>query len=299
MGRKKRGAPAANNAYPHQHPHQQQQHNPHAYANNNHQQNERSNKKSKNEERYLVKKYRPERHYDAMDAFVKYTKSHRMVDAAYVRTFKGTTPEKPYLFSTRVGGVDLGWGRGRTREAAMDCACRAAFALVAAHGYNQFPLDDDCLTQEPQDLPPPLPPPPPPGMPPFGGPPPPGYPSFGQPPLPPTGPPPNLPPPPPPQVIPQPKALSEALPVASSLSTTVPQPTAISAPVDSKPAAVVTMNLPSSSAVTAAPPKKKILKGGMTLAFDAEEDTPNELCMEERRASLHRYQKLLQQAKAR
>uniref|UniRef100_A0A7S1GKW9 Uncharacterized protein n=1 Tax=Cyclophora tenuis TaxID=216820 RepID=A0A7S1GKW9_CYCTE len=239
-----------------------------------------SAKRQKGEEKYLVKKYRPEKHYDAMEAFVKYTKSHRMLDAAYVRSFKGTTPEKPYVFSTRVGGQDLGWGRGKTREAAMDCACRAAFALVAAHGYNHYPLDEDCLTQEPQDVLPPPPPPLPPGLPP-------GYP----PPLPagyPPPPPGDIPTPLAPAVIPQPKALSNAVPVASSLSVSA---TVAPSMEDSKPA--VTLNLGTSASETA--PKKK-LKGGLTLVFDSEEDGPNELCMEERRASLDRYQKLLRKA---
>lgn len=133
-------------------------------ASNNANGNSDANKKAKTQttgETYLVKKYRAERTYAAMEAFVKYTKSHRMLDASYVRWKTGVSPEKPFVFSTRVGGVDLGWGRGKTREAAMDCACRAAFALVSAHGYNNFPLDDDCLMQAPVDLPP-LPPPPPP-----------------------------------------------------------------------------------------------------------------------------------------
>lgn len=44
-----------------------------------------------------------------------------------------------------------GWGRGKSREAAMDAACRASFALVSAHGYKNFPVDDDCLTEAPVD----------------------------------------------------------------------------------------------------------------------------------------------------
>jgi hypothetical protein len=242
-------------------------------------------KKPKAEEKYLVKKYRPEKHYEAMDAFLKYTKSHRMLDASYVRTFKGTTPEKPFIFSVRVAGTDLAWGRGSTREKAMDCACRGAFALVAAHGYNNFPLDDDCLTQEPQDmLPPPPPPPLPPGFPP-------GYTLTGLPPHPFGAPPPPLnvlPPPPPPQVIPQPKILSDTIPVASSLGTN------ISMPSNNAAAAVMTDTKP--FAVSLSAPQKKTIKGGLTLVFDSGEDGPNELCMEERRASLDRYQKLLRKA---
>ena len=249
-------------------------------------------KKPKAEEKYLVKKYRPEKHYDAMDAFLKYTKSHRMLDASYVRTFKGTTPEKPFVFSVRVAGTDLAWGRGSTREKAMDCACRGAFALVAAHGYNNFPIDSDCLTQEPQDL---LPPPPPPPLPPGF---PPGYLPQGMPPAPFAAPPPPpnvLPPPPPPQVIPQPKVLSDTIPIASSLGTSVSMPNNFapaSAVVvtDTKPFAV------SLSSGPMAPLPKKTLKGGAVLVFDSGEDGPNELCMEERRASLDRYQKLLRKA---
>lgn len=249
-------------------------------------------KKAKQEEKYMVKKYRPERNYDSMEAFVKYTKSHRMLDAAYVRWFKGMTPEKPFVFSTRVGGVDLGWGRGKTREGAMEAACRAAFALVAAHGYNNFPVDDDCLTTEPMDnapMPPPppppvsgmlLPPPLPPGYPAgfLGVPPPPGRPPGLPPPLPPT-----LPPPPSNDLIPQPHALSNVLPVASSLISSDFQPTTIS----------MTFS-------TLAPPERpqsKKLKGGLTLVFDAD-DGRDELCMEERRGLLPRYQLMLRRALA-
>jgi len=130
MGRKKRSANSANGIGGQEHSND-------------------PNKKSKptTGESFSVKKYRAERTYAAMEAFVRYTKAHRMLDATYVRWSTGATPEKPFVFSTRVGGVDLGWGRGKTREAAMDCACRATFALVNAHGYKNFPVDDDCLTE--------------------------------------------------------------------------------------------------------------------------------------------------------
>lgn len=247
--------------------------------------------KKQKEESYPVKKYRPERHYAAMDAFVKYTKAHRMSDAKYLRWHKGETPEKPFVFSTRVGGTDLGWGRGKTREAAMDAACRAAFALVSAHGYNNFQVDEDCLTTEPQDvLPPPPPPPPPmggvmplpPGLPPL----PPGYP----PPIPPGVPPPPLPvalPPPASDLIPQAKAMEASLAVASSLSA--------SASATTQAVPKEQASAPVSLTLTQEPNKKK-LKGGLTLVFDAESDSTDDLSMEERRASVGRYQKLLQKA---
>jgi hypothetical protein len=304
-------------------------------------------KKAKPEtgESFLVKKYRPEKLYNAMDAFVKYTKSHRMLDAAYIRLNTGVTPEKPFVFSTRVGGVDLGWGRGKTREAAMDCACSAAFALVGAHGYKDFKLNDDCLLEAPVDLPPPPPPPmapplpgmgmymppgmhmppipgmppgyppppPPPGgmqLPPLPGgfpppphlPPPPPHNGLPPPPLPPGG----FPPPPPPMasadLIPQPKMVPNHAPVASSLSNPVSSAAAQSSDSQSyrQPAvAAVSLNFnreATAAAAAASRPKRSQLKGGLTLIFDPGTDGPEEDCMEENRASLVRYQKMLRLA---
>lgn len=205
-------------------------------------------------ESYLVKKYRPEKHYQSMDAFVRYTKSHRMNDAAYVRWNRGVTPDKPFVFSTRIGGTDLGWGRGRTRESAMDCAVRATFFLVGAHGYKNFTLDDDCMTEAPMEA---FPPPPPPPPLPLG--------------LPPPPPPDGLPPPPPPpqDLIPQPQLQTQA-PVATSLQTESP--------------VTLTLNAPP------APPQRKELKGGLKLVYDPGD---LEMSMEERRASLVRYQKMI------
>jgi len=199
-------------------------------------------------ESYSVKKYRPEKAYRSIEAFAKYTKIHRMLDATYVRFSHGGTAEKPYVFATHIAGTNLSWGRGKTRDAAIDAAVRAAFYLVQAHGYTDFPMDDDCLTQEPtpqttmtpQLLPPPppnllYPPPPPPhGMLGLHASTVPPHPSFGFPP--PMGmPPPPLgmpPPPPPPQMmmpnteapgqqavasIPQPKGLSDTVPLPTRL----------------------------------------------------------------------------------
>lgn len=269
-------------------------------------------------ESFLVKKYRAEKMYQAMEAFVKYTKSHRMLDASYIRWKIGVTPEKPFVFSTRVGGTDLGWGKGKTRDLAIDNACRAAFALVAAHGYNNFELNDDCLLEAPVDLPPPPPPPLPghmvpggplpPGLPPLPGqlpPMPPGMPlPPGAPPFPPGGmlpPPGGLPPlpmgvPPVPSqslpsadLIPQPQLITGAAPVASSLSTLDPlAPTLGSAPVS--------LSL-SQAPLPPAPTKAKTkLKGGLTLVYDPEGEGDQEISMEELRAALPRYQKLLLRA---
>lgn len=274
-------------------------------------------------ESFLVKKYRPTKIYQAMEAFVKYTKSHRMLDASYVRWNTGVTTEKPHVFSTRVGGVDLGWGRGKTREAAMDCACRAAFGLVSAHGYNNFPLDDDCLTQAPVDLPPPPPPPPnamhgmptglppppyQPGAPPIPGMPPPPNgmpplpmgvppPPIGMPPLPLGVPPPQPAPPslPSADLIPQAQIVSTAAPTASSLSGVAAIVTP-AGPAGTNPTSL-SMSLNSPTAIAKLTKTKK-LKGGLTLIYDPEGEGAEELSMEEVRASLPRYQKLLRMATA-
>lgn len=269
--------------------------------------------KANTAETFLVKKYRADKHYPSMEAFVKYTKAHRMLDATYVRWLQGGTLEKPFVFSTRVGGQDLAWGRGKTREAAMDCACRATFALFNAHGYKNFPLDDDCLTDLPMDLPPPPPPPPPlpPGMPPppFASmphphlPPPP---MGGLPPLPPGAPPlpPSIPPPPLPgsnvgsvaafaDLIPQPRILVDA-PVASSLSKSF-SPAAV-AHEDHTLAATSGTTTTASSGMGTGPAMTQTLtklKGGLTLVFDPGMEGEGEECIEEKRANLWRYQKML------
>jgi hypothetical protein len=286
-------------------------------------QNDNDAKKAKTEtgESYPVKKYRPEKSYAAMEAFVKYTKSHRMLDATYIRWKTGVSTEKPFVFSTRVGGVDLGWGRGKTREAAMDCACRAAFALVSAHGYNNFPLDDDCLLQPPVDTPPPPPPPPLPPqglhpmhhpmhhpMQPFGVPPPnhnnnlPPPPGFF-PPLPPGLPPGFAPPPPLPanDLIPQPKFVSTEAPTASSLSGMMSNGAASAlansstAPSEYGQASSVSLSLIQAlnNAATHTNKAKKKLKGGLVLVYDPEGEGMNEMSMEEMRAAMPRYQKSL------
>lgn len=197
-------------------------------------------------ESYLVKKYRPSKSYRSIESFIRYTKTHRMMDATFSRVQpigRGSTPAAPIVFCVTVGGGELAWGRGKTQDAAIDCACRAAFALVAAHGHYEFELNDDCLCTEPLEVwngeptgPPPPPPPPPPPLPGMPGtaalPPIPGLPPPLPPGAPPLPPPPGvagLPFPPPPGIappipvseaahlIPQAKALGGELAVASSL----------------------------------------------------------------------------------
>jgi len=125
-------------------------------ANDNNDDNNNNNVELEEGERhsYPVKKYRPDSYYRSIEAFQKYTKSHRMIDAAYVRwTTGGGTPEKPIVMGIKIAGTFLSWGRGKTRDAAIDASIRAAFALVAAHGYDDFTLTEDCFTEEPFDAP--------------------------------------------------------------------------------------------------------------------------------------------------
>ena len=212
-----------------------------------------------------------------------------MLDAAYVRWNEGgATEEKPHVFGIRIAGTFLSWGRGKTRDAAIDASIRAAFALVAAHGYDDFTLTDDCFMEEPTAsvlAPPPPPPPPPPGMPPM----PPGF-------IPPPGMPPNFPPPPSDMLIPQPAAPKAELAVASAVGDGgISGATAINgAPV--KP---VTLEMPSAAAGTAAAStadtsKKKNVK----LVFSGEEvdDSGEELSMEEVRMRVPRYWNMITRA---
>lgn len=157
---------------------------------------------------------------------------------------------------------------------------------IALSVFSNFQLDEDCLMSEPQDLLPPLPLPPPPPPPPGGLPPvPPGL-----PPLPP-GLPPGVPPPLPPvappvmssDLIPQAKAMSQALPVASSLSASTSATTQAVPPEQ----AIAPVSLSLSTV------NKKKLKGGLTLVFGADSDSLEDESMEEKRASLVRYQKML------
>jgi len=286
---------------------------------------------------------------------------------------RGATSSAPIVYRITIGGGDLAWGRGRTRDEAIDKACRAAFCLVAAHGYNDFEVDDNCLVSEPVELwngesegsngggQPPLPPPPPPpgGLPPLPpppmgvAPPLPPVPLGGvgfAPPLPPHPPPlnPFLPPPLPSSLpsatgmggivedgvdlIPQAKVMGSELAVASSLGGGSVNPAGVglgsTAPLivggnlDGLPVAT-TLNSasttgsvnetlvaenPSNASVAVKKKKKKKkkqLKGGLVLAYDPDDFEDNEyedrtkeggvnLSMEERRATLYRYSKVME-----
>lgn len=205
--------------------------------------------------------------------FVRYTKAHKMTDAMYVSHNESGDVDKPICFKVAVGSHTLGYGRGKTRDQAIDNAIRATFYLVQAHGYD-LDMNEDSLTKEPELAPPP----PPPTMPPPPPPLPPGLP----PPLPPGMPPPPpgaagfLPPPPlpPPQMaqpaaIPQPKEMSSELATPSALQTNGKQTTVqliVASASISKPA--------SSSKATSS-----------NLVFSGDDDE----CMEEKRARLPRY----------
>jgi hypothetical protein len=239
------------------------------------------------EESYPVKKYRPDSYYRSIDAFARYTKSHRMFDAAYVRwTSGGETEDKPHVFGIRIAGTFLSWGRGKTRDAAIDASIRAAFALVAAHGYDDFTLSDDCFTEEPVPSalapPPPPPPPMPPGMPPM----PPGF-------VPPPGMAPNFPPPPD-MLIPQPAAPKVELAVASAVGEGGNSSTSINA---SKP---ITLDVSSTSAAatTTSTSEATKKKGNNKLIFSGEEvdKSGDELSMEEVRMRIPRYWNMITRA---
>jgi NADH dehydrogenase [ubiquinone] 1 alpha subcomplex assembly factor 6 len=238
------------------------------------------NKKAKKIESFLVKKYRPSKHFRCIEAFQRYTKNHRMTDASFTQIDppnRGATADKKHVYCTRIGGSDLSWGRGVTRDIAIDNACRAAFALVAAHGYTDFDTNEDCLTVEPmtlyQEAPVPLPPPPQgvgiPGVPP---------------PMPPVAPPVPVAP----ALIPQAKVLSDTVAVASAVGGAVES---FSVANDAKPAATapVSLSLDGKRKEASSPSDfSKKIKGGLTLLYDAEKDGEI-LTMEMRRAKLNKY----------
>lgn len=137
----------------------------------------------------------------------------------------------------------------------------------------------------------------------------------GMPPLPPGLPPPGQAPPLPPaaDLIPQAQLIPTAAPVASSLLTNTVSPgNALSSSLPqngggptnpSAPAVSLSLNQPgastsSSDGPSSASKPKKTLKGGLTLVYDPDGDDGEELSMEERRASLARYQKSLRMAVA-
>lgn len=244
-------------------------------------------------ESYPVKKYRMTKSLRAIESFQRYTKAHRMTDATFVSFPHGGSQDKTIVFSCRIGGQDLSWGRGKTRDEAIDNACRAAFALVNAHGYQDFELNDDCFVEEPKPvltLPPPPPPPPPPPM--MGATLIPGLPpvAIGLPPV----------PPPVPVPVPPPVPLSEQQAVflnnAQRLDEQRPEPTSLMgknmnlngiALSGSRKEDVSKASSTSTGVVTS--PWKKTIKGNLTLVYDGEEENGNDILMEERRARMKYY----------
>ncbi|KAL7537586.1 hypothetical protein ACHAWF_005826 [Thalassiosira exigua] len=276
---------------------------------------------------YPVKKYRPDSYYRSIEAFARYTKAHRMLDASYVRwTQGGGTAEKPVVFGIRIAGSFLSWGRGKTRDAAIDASIRAAFALVAAHGYDDFAVTDDCFTEEPYEeaaAPPPPPPPPPPpmGLGGPGAPPPPPLPPGMPPPLP-LGVPPNfaappggvppsfgVPPPLPPstvELIPQPAVPSAGLAVASAVAEggtgvaggaagTTGATSAAGAKLAAGLAAA-TRGTSASGAAAGEDSKKKKSSSGLVFAGEGMDEAGMELSMEEERMRVPRYWTLVVRA---
>ena len=225
------------------------------------------------------------------------------------------------MYGIRISGSFLSWGRGKTRDGAIDAAVRAAFALVAAHGYNEFPLTEDCFTEEPPlvvlaPIPPPPPPPPssmmmmpplPPGLPP---PPPSSSSLYGGLPPPPSGAPPNFLPPPPSVdglLIPQPSAPKVEVAVASavganaggggiSLDTAAVLPTAInlkSVQSVTNNGITSTTTTTTAAAATTSSTAKKDTKTKNKLVFQGEDvdESGEELSMEELRMRSPKYWK--------
>jgi hypothetical protein len=126
-------------------------------------------------------------------------------------------------------------------------------------------------------------------------------PPLGMPPLPPGLPPGQPAPPslPSADLIPQARVVSNVAPTATSLSGSSSAANTTSATAafsDQAPATSVSLLLTQATDANGTVKPKKTLKGGLTLVFDAESESAGELCMEEVRASLPRYQKILRLA---
>eukprot|EP00588_Corethron_pennatum_P008648 CAMPEP_0194270506 /NCGR_PEP_ID=MMETSP0169-20130528/4478_1 /TAXON_ID=218684 /ORGANISM="Corethron pennatum, Strain L29A3" /LENGTH=373 /DNA_ID=CAMNT_0039012583 /DNA_START=91 /DNA_END=1212 /DNA_ORIENTATION=+ len=182
-------------------------------------------------ESYLVKKYRISQGTSSssrvvIEAFNRYSKAHRMLDASYQRLqgkYDVSLPDAAdgspaHLFAVVVAGEGIGWGRShRSRDDALANACRATFWLVAAHGYEEYGrVDGDCIVRAPRRVEEAVPPPPPP-LPAECPPPPPPPPAGAAPPLPVGA---RAPPAPPPggMLIPMPAALSTQASVPTSVT---------------------------------------------------------------------------------
>lgn len=253
-----------------------------------------------------------------------------MTDASFTQITpvnRGATASCPIVFTARIGGSNLSWGRGKTRDVAIDNACRAAFALVAAHGYTDFDCNDDCLTVEPMQLhiinlpvnvnlneatsgnggAVPLPPPPMGGM---------------LPPPPPMGmnmnmgmgmnrgmnmnlPPPPLPPVPPPMVnsgvmlIPQAKVYNHQVAVPSVLK----KDASMSSTGNIGAGSTISLSLDKSRDAKGGGGGggrdtmtfQKKIKGGLSLMYDSEAGGSGIVTMEMRRAKLEKYKQVLEQ----
>ena len=200
-----------------------------------------------------------------MDLFLRYTKTHKMVsDAVYEEHALGGTKEKPHVFRVRIGSHVLGYGRGATRDEAIDHAIRASFYLVQAHGYDTnhvLDMNEDCLTKEPEA---------------------PAVVIRAPPPPPPLGPPPSS------------SSMSAAsAPVIVQQPTAIPQPKMLSSTI-AAPTATTKASNPVHIAIVAASANASGINAGTanklssmssSMVFQGEGDE----CMEEKRARLPRY----------
>ncbi|GMI18431.1 hypothetical protein TrLO_g5273 [Triparma laevis f. longispina] len=250
---------------------------------------------------FEVKKYR----YDAsafrsISDFINYVKNQRMAtDAAFqIAGPHGAVAHKTEVWACTLSNEPIGYGRGKSRDHAINNACISSMQILRSPGWQDIVLNDDCCTQQGGFSAPVMnafAPPPPMGMPPpmMGGIPPP-FAMIGGVPPPMMG---GFPPPimggiPPPNGVPPPGLPPAAVPPPA-------QPVQSGAP----PLAVVQ---PPSSNPPVAPPAAAVVKptttvfGGATkksvkLTMNAGKPNSNlvffdeDECMEEKRATLSRY----------
>jgi len=82
---------------------------------------------------YLCKKYRYQQgEYRYITEFINYLKQHRMLEATFNRdpAGQGAAGHKKEVWYCCVSGTPLGYGRGSSRDKAIECACKASFHVL-------------------------------------------------------------------------------------------------------------------------------------------------------------------------
>ncbi|GMH75304.1 hypothetical protein TL16_g06716 [Triparma laevis f. inornata] len=100
---------------------------------------------------FEVKKYR----YDAsafrsISDFINYVKNQRMAtDAAFqIAGPHGAVAHKTEVWACTLSNEPIGYGRGKSRDHAINNACISSMQILRSPGWQDIVLNDDCCTQQ-------------------------------------------------------------------------------------------------------------------------------------------------------